>query len=169
MVVASDRAQVDLHLLDFWLGRWDVVSPTREPLGENEISWVLGGAALIERWRDVSGHEGLSLFYYDGPGGIWKQVWVTDTGAHKEKALVGHTADGGVIFQGTIRRRAGGEYLDRTVLTPLPDRAVRQVIETSIDAGATWAVGFEGLYVRRSSPSGRALRPDTRTSDTAGR
>lgn len=136
------------HLLDFWLGNWDVLSPARERLGENDITVVLSGAALIERWRDVGGAEGMSLFYC--AAGVWKQVWVTDSATYKEKVLIGRTPHGGVIFQGVVQRLRGGQYLDRTTLTPLADGEVRQVIETSTDGGGTWRIGFDGLYVRRA-------------------
>jgi hypothetical protein len=56
------------HRLDFWIGTWDV----RNPAG--------------------------SLFYIDGPGRRWKQVWVTDTGAFKEKG--GHRVPGWRPFPG---------------------------------------------------------------------
>lgn len=149
MTDQSPSADATSHLLDFWLGSWDVLSPARERLGENDITAVLGGAALIEHWRDVGGGEGMSLFYRVA-GGVWKQVWITDSAGYKEKALVGRTAHGGVIFQGVIHGRRGGHYLDRTTLTPLPGSEVRQVIETSTDGGDTWAVGFDGLYVHRA-------------------
>ena len=147
MSEAGTSADAASHLLDFWLGSWEVLSPARERLGENDITAVLGGAALIERWRDVDGGEGMSLFYCVA-GGVWKQVWVTDRAAYKEKALVGRPAAGGVIFQGVVQGRSG-HYLDRTTLTPLPGGEVRQLIETSTDGGATWALGFDALYVRR--------------------
>lgn len=144
----SPSAGATTHLLDFWLGSWDVLSPARERLGENHIAAVLGGTALIERWRDVAGGEGMSLFYRVA-GGVWKQVWITDGGMYKEKVLVGRTAEGGLVFQGVVARRRGGHYLDRTTLMPLRGGEVRQVIETSTDCGRTWEVGFDALYVQR--------------------
>lgn len=137
--------------LDFWLGSWDVSSPEGELLGTNEIVAELGGAAIVERWRGATGEEGMSLFYFDRPRALWKQVWVME-GGHKEKHLV---ADGpaGVVFQGTVTRRDGGQHLDRTTLTLLPDGGVRQVIEVSRDGGTTWILGFDGRYARAAEPS----------------
>jgi len=151
VVDADPSTEATFHVLDFWLGSWDVLSPTSERLGVNDITAVLGGAAVIERWRDPAGGEGMSLFYYVA-GGLWKQVWVTDDATHKEKMLVGWTPDGSVVFQGAVPRRGGGTYLDRTTLTRLPGGEVRQVIETSTDGGGTWTVGFDGRYVRRRAP-----------------
>jgi hypothetical protein len=146
---AGPSAEATSDLLDFWLGSWEVLSPARERLGENDITAVLGGAALVERWRDAGGGEGMSLFYR--AGGVWKQVWVTDAATHKEKVLIGRTAEGGVVFQGVVQRARGGQYLDRTTLTPLAEGGVRQVIETSVDGGASWRVGFDASYVRREA------------------
>ena len=140
-------------MLDFWLGRWIVVSPEGEPLGDNEIVEVLGGAAVVERWRGVEGGEGMSLFFYDRTSAVWKQVWVTDRGTHKEKQLV--SAHGGLVFQGTVTPPGRPAHLDRTTLTPLPGGAVRQIIETSVDGGRTWTLAFDGRYVRASEPSAR--------------
>ena len=149
----DSRSEAGPGSLDFWLGRWTVLSPDGDALGENEIVALLGGAAVVERWRGADGGEGMSLFYYDRRGAMWKQVWVTDTWTHKEKQLVDRRADGGLVFQGAIRARDGTEYLDRTTLTPLSDGRVRQVIETSVDGGGTWRLGFDGRYARQSEPS----------------
>jgi hypothetical protein len=151
-VITPTRPQ---HALDFWLGRWRVLSTADELLGENEIVAVLGGAAVIERWRGVDGDEGMSLFFYDRVREVWKQVWVTDRWTHKEKELVATTPGGGLVFQGTVARSRGGEHLDRTTLTPLAAGEVHQLIETSADGGATWTVGFDGRYVPVSEPSSR--------------
>jgi hypothetical protein len=52
-----------------------------------------------------------------------------------------------VRFQGAIPLPGGGQYLDRTTLTPLEDGAVRQVIEVSRD-GESWRTVFDAVYVR---------------------
>jgi len=142
------------HDLDFWLGDW-TVAEGKEPAGTNRIEKILGGCAVVERWRAVDGSEGQSLFFHP-PGGLdWKQVWVTDRGRAplgvKEKRLVARLPDGGVRFQGEIPGPAGRTILDRTTLTKLDGGRVRQVIETSIDGGATFRVGFDAVYTR--SPS----------------
>jgi hypothetical protein len=134
------------HRLDFWIGTWDVRNPAGGREGHNVIERVLGGCAILEHWSDADGSEGKSLFYIDGPGRRWKQVWVTDTGAFKEKAeILGFT--GGIRFQGEIPLPDGRRIQDRTTLSVLPDGRVRQLIEQSADGGQTWRA-WEGLYSR---------------------
>ena len=135
------------HRLDFWIGQWEVKNPSGGLEGHNRIEKILGGCAILENWTEADGSEGKSLFYFDAPGGRWKQVWITDAGQFKEKAEV-KDAPEGVRFQGEIPLRDGRRLQDRTTLTTLPDGRVRQVIEQSADGGATWRA-WEGLYTRR--------------------
>jgi len=139
------------HKLDFWVGRWDVFDGANKD-GTNVIEKTLNGCALIENWKDVEGHEGKSLFYYNPVTGKRKQVWVTDTGPLKEKLEVEAPEKGAVRFQGELPQKGGGTILDRTTLTPLPGDRVRQVIETSRDGGRTWEVGYDAVYVRQKAP-----------------
>ena len=144
---ASSCADAAHHRLDFWLGEWDVVGPTGAPEGTNVISRAMGGCAIEERWTDAHGGSGRSLFFFDGAEARWKQVWVTSEGGWKEKRERDGAPPGSVRFEGEVPRPAGGTARDRTTLTPLADGRVRQVIEQSIDGGATWA-RWEGVYVR---------------------
>jgi hypothetical protein len=149
-VQAKSCDALPYHLLDFWVGDWDVVSPQGERQGSNRIEKILGGCAILEHWRDTQGGEGKSLFYYQPAGRIWKQVWVTDTAAVKEKTMLTSYSGRGLRFQGELPKKAGGTYLDRTTLVPLADGRVQQVIEISLDGGRTWARQhrWEGLYSR---------------------
>jgi hypothetical protein len=143
------------HALDFWIGRWRVTSGGAFA-GSDVVRAVQGGCAVEEDWTDADGSHGQSLFYYNWFADTWRQVWVTDRatyrGGLKEKQLVARYPDGGVRFQGLLPGAPGSRLvLDRTTLTPLgPDR-VRQVIETSVDGGTNWRVGFDAIYSRDSS------------------
>jgi len=136
--------------LDFWLGEWEVFADGKLD-GTNRIEKILNGAALIENWHDADGHEGKSWFYFYRPENRWKQVWVTDLGGVKEKALADLLPGGAVRFRGEIPLRAGGKILDQTTLTPLADGTVRQVIEQSADNGRTWKVVYDAIYRRKKS------------------
>jgi hypothetical protein len=139
-----------LHALDFWVGEWEVFLADGPKDGDNRIEKLLNGFALQENWSDVDRHEGKSWFYFHQPDNRWKQVWVTDSGFVKEKVQVDDAPAGSVRFQGVISLRDGGKLLDRTTLTPQADGRVRQVIEQSRDDGATWRVGFDAYYVRKT-------------------
>jgi hypothetical protein len=151
--IESPCSSSEYKQLDFWVGDWEVASPTGEKQGTNHIEKVLGGCAIIENWRDVEGHEGKSLFYFEPNSKQWKQVWTTDQGAIKEKVMLRGFAGKGMQFQGELKRKDGrGTYLDRTTLIPLTDGRVRQVIEISFDGGKSWDPkhAWTGIYVRRS-------------------
>ncbi|MDH3495231.1 MAG: hypothetical protein OER21_00500 [Gemmatimonadota bacterium] len=135
--------------LDFWVGTWTVWSgPTQ--VGTNRITKILQGCAITEEWRSASGGEGRSLFYVPPGARHWQQVWVTGgalaPGGTKEKRQRTDSLPGGAIrFEGLIRH-GEREWLDRTTLTPNADGTVRQVIEISVDGGATWRPTFDAVY-----------------------
>jgi hypothetical protein len=141
------------HKLDFWVGDWEVYTTgTNDRDGHDRVEKVLNGCAVVEHWVDANGGEGKSWFYYYRPEKRWKQIWVTDVGFIKEKALIEEFPNGGVRFRGEIPLRDGSKILDQTTLTPLPDGTVHQVIETSKDGGKTWTVGFDAIYRRGAKP-----------------
>jgi hypothetical protein len=139
----------ELHQLDFWVGEWEVFLASGPKDGDNRIEKILGDFALQENWTGNDGHAGKSWFYFYRPEKRWKQIWVTDDGFVKEKVQVNHPPDKGLRFRGEIPLQDGRRLLDQTTLTPLPDGRVRQVIEQSLDGGATWQTGFDAYYVRK--------------------
>lgn len=145
---AADPAYAQL---DFWLGDWQVFA-NHEHVGTNRIEKILDGCVVVENWRDDSGSQGKSWFFYDPSIPTWKQVWVTDRarrpGGTKQKTLIARLADGSLQFQGQVRGPSGAQYLDRTTLTPTDHGEVRQLIEYSTDGASTWRVSFDGVYRR---------------------
>lgn len=146
---SSCNERQEFHLLDFWVGSWEVYSGDQK-VGANTIEKVLGGCAIIENWRSAGGGTGKSLFYYYPKEERWKQVWVTgnpfSNGGVKEKAHVETLENGGTRFQGVVISSNGTEYLDRTTLNPLDNGDVEQVIEISTDGGQSWKEMFRGIY-----------------------
>ncbi|HEV2644653.1 MAG TPA: hypothetical protein VGT98_18210 [Candidatus Elarobacter sp.] len=144
--------------LDFWVGDWTVTLATaqHERAGADRVERASKGAAVIERWADTAGGEGTSLFSFDPYACTWHQLWITDdpaqVGGLKHKDLVALLPGGGVRFQGAYPGRRAVTVLDRTTLTPRPDGTVRQVIEVSVDGGATWNTGFDAIYTRGGGP-----------------
>lgn len=139
----------ELHLLDFWVGYWDVYSGNTK-IGTNLVEKILKGAAITETWISESGSEGRSLFYYHPQKSLWKQVWVTDSpfrdGGVKEKQYLETLDNGGVRFQGDLRDANGTMYLDRTTLIPLDNGNILQVIEISPIGMDAWREVFKGEY-----------------------
>jgi hypothetical protein len=139
------------HKRDFWLGEWNVYDlKSGQKDGTNRIEKILKGCALIENWTEAAdGSEGKSLFYFQPSTSRWKQVWVTETGAVKEKVLKDTYTGQGVRFQGEIPHRDGTSHLDRTTLTPTDGGRVRQTIEISRDSGKTWETVYDAEYRRK--------------------
>jgi hypothetical protein len=149
---ASCSSIPGFHDLDFWLGSWRVTS-AGQYAGTDEVSAILDGCAVVEKWTDADGSHGMSLFYYNAFAQSWTQVWVTDLatarGGLKEKFLVAKYPDGGVRFQGALPGAPGSaNVLDRTTLTPNKDGSVHQLIEISRDGGSTWSATFDAIYAR---------------------
>lgn len=141
--VTAPLPSAALAVLDFWLGHWSVRSRDGEFAGTDHLERVLGGYAVLEHWRSVTGEEGKSLFYFDRSAGTWKQVWAIE-GYVKEKSLV-LAEPGCVRFQG-VAYVDGATFPDRTTLTVLPGGEVGQLIEHSLDDGATWKTSFDAVY-----------------------
>ncbi len=135
--------------LDFWVGEWTVWVGTTQ-VGTNHIAKILHGCAITEEWHSATGGEGRSLFYVPPNARYWQQVWVTGSalgsgGTKEKRQLTEALPDGAIRFQGLIRH-GEREWLDRTTLTPTPDGTVRQLIEISVDGGATWRPTFDAVY-----------------------
>jgi len=145
----------EYHRLDFWLGEWEVRSPSGELEGTNVVARTLRGCAIEERWTDANGGKGQSFFFYDRAARAWKQTWVTEDGGWKEKREV--PFEGGVRFAGELPSPNGGVVHDRTTLTRT-DGGVRQLIEQSRD-GVTWK-SWEGVYARPTACTGRERELD---------
>lgn len=146
---ASCDATPGFHLLDFWVGTWDVVSGSSR--GKDTVRKIVAGCALTEEWDGGPEDTGLSLFYFNVYTKKWTQVWVsnaaTSLGGMKEKIYVGQPAPGAVRFQGVLPGTFHGQpILDRTTLTPIALGRVHQLIEISKDGGSTWRVTFDAIY-----------------------
>ena len=140
-----------VRAFDFWIGTWVVTDvATGEPAGRNRIEPVVGGRALHEHWRGVSGLEGESLNIYDEQRGCWHQTWVSSGGLLLE-------LDGGLGEDGTMEMSgsAGDQAVHRIRWTPCSDGTVLQRWEESNDLGSSWTLLFEGLYSPDSGDSKR--------------
>jgi len=138
---------------DFWIGNWEV-SSGGQPAGTNSIHPVQNGCALQENWQGAGegGISGTSFNIYDRATGHWHQTWVDSSGTLLQ--LDGGLVNGVMVLSGQRPARdGGGMVLHRISWTPNPDGSVRQLWEASKDEGASWAVLFDGLYMRSPSDS----------------
>jgi hypothetical protein len=149
---ATQPCSTPLHRqFDFWLGEWEVRDKDGKPQGENRISLVHGGCALLEEWRSARGSTGSSLNLYDASRKRWHQTWVDSSGGLL--MLDGRFADGAMTLEGDAPDPKAREGVSRQRIrwTALPDGRVRQLWEGSSDGGQAWQVVFDGYYVRKSA------------------
>jgi hypothetical protein len=134
---------------DFWVGDWEVHNAAGKRAGENRITHIHGGCALLEEWRGTGNVSGTSLNLYDQERGVWHQTWV-DSGGNL-LTLEGGFADGAMTLRGrTVQREPAAKTTQHRIgWTPQPDGRVRQLWEMSTDEGKTWSVSFDGWYSRR--------------------
>lgn len=138
---------------DFWIGSWEV-SSGGQPAGTNSIHPIHNGCALQENWQGAGegGISGTSFNIYDQATDRWHQTWVDSSGTLLQ--LDGGLVDGVMVLSGQRPARDGsGMVTHRISWTPNPDGSVRQLWEASKDDGGSWAVLFDGLYMRLPSGS----------------
>ncbi|MEO8302701.1 MAG: hypothetical protein ABI724_01145 [Betaproteobacteria bacterium] len=132
---------------DFWLGDWVVRDPSAKVVGENHLTSLHKGCAMLENWTGNGGFTGSSLNLYDAERRQWHQTWVDVSGSLL--LLDGGVVDGRMVLTGKSAPDAQGTAaLQRITWTPLLDGRVRQHWETSTDAGKTWTTAFDGFYSR---------------------
>jgi len=127
---------------DFWIGEWEVFLPGGKKAGDSRIESIAAGCALLENWSGIGGFSGKSLNSYDSDDKRWHQSWVDSSGSRLE--LAGSYADKRMVLSS-----APGTTVQRIAWSINDDGSVRQLWESSVDGGKTWAVQFDGKYVRR--------------------
>jgi len=137
---------------DFWVGEWDVYSndEARQFQGTNSISKHYASCLIKEEWRGAQGGGGFSINYYNPVRNEWRQVWVAN--GYSIDYVGGLDEDGAMLLEGHIynyRKNAATPF--RGKWTPQADGSVIQHFDVYDEAGATWNVWFEGLYVKRDS------------------
>jgi hypothetical protein len=132
---------------DFWIGEWDVRTPDGAFAGTNRITSIQGGCGLQESWAGTGGMTGTSLSVYDARRGRWHQTWVDSRGTVLQ--LDGRLTGGKMVLGGITPSPQGGTVTDRITWEPVSGEGVRQLWEQSSDHSKSWAVVFDGRYVRR--------------------
>ena len=131
---------------DFWVGTWTVTAQGK-PAGTNRIEVDLNGCVLVEHWTAASGGRGTSLNFYDRASKAWHQSWMDQSGGALR--LKGALTNGRMVLQSDPHPGSdGGSAIQRVTWTPEPDGTVRQLWESTSDAGKTWTTVFDGRYTR---------------------
>lgn len=133
---------------DFWVGSWDVVSPTGQFAGTNRITRIDSGCALHESWSSAAGgYTGQSLNSV-GLDRKWHQTWVDSSGLRLE--LAGGLVGSSMVLEGETPSRDPKTPATKNRITWTPEHSnlVRQHWETSTDLGKTWTTAFDGRYHR---------------------
>lgn len=134
---------------DFWVGDWEVMNPRGQKVGENNVTLIQNGCALHEDWHGAGGGTGESFNIYDRTRDVWHQTWVSGIGMLLELEG-GLNDDGAMVLRGQSITRQG-TVQERVTWSKESDGRVRQLWERSSDGGSTWAVVFDGMYVRKDT------------------
>jgi tetratricopeptide (TPR) repeat protein len=133
--------------LDFWVGRWKVTGPDGAVVGENVITVDLAGCRVHESWSGAGGGRGQSINWFDPGDRRWHQLWLDESGM-----VIAYTGEvdehGALALAGESTLRDGTRVRSRMTLRR-EGAKVRQLIEQSIDGGASWQTWFDGTYRTR--------------------
>ena len=130
---------------DFWLGTWQISSPTGAPAGFNDIRSDLDGCVVLEHYS-AGTYRGRSINMFDAATNAWFQTWVDVVGVNLR-------ISGGLQGSDMVMSGAGPGGLNRITWTPLPQDRLRQHWQVSPDGGTTWATLFDGFYQSASIPA----------------
>jgi hypothetical protein len=146
--IAASCQSAEHRQFDFWVGHWEVFVPSGKKAGENRIAVIADGCALLEEWTGGGGVSGKSLNIYDSVDRHWHQTWVDNSGTLL--MLSGGFAEHSMVMSMTGPNPAdpAKTMQQRITWTPASDGSVRQLWESSVDAGTTWIVLFDGRYIR---------------------
>jgi hypothetical protein len=128
---------------DFMLGDWNVATADGKLIGHDHLEKAYGGCVVQEHWTSVDGGTGSSFSMYDASRKLWHQTWVDSTGTLV--VLEGGLKDGRMLMSGEMTE-GGKRQLDRMSWMPGKDGKIRQLWETSSDAGKSWQVIFDVYY-----------------------
>jgi hypothetical protein len=145
------KASPEYRQLDFWVGEWDV-QVGGQRAGTSSVQRILGECVIFENWTGAGGVNGKSFNVYNAATKKWQQTWVDDRGSVLE--LAGSYSDGAMRFSGETKGPKG-KVLQRLTFFDLGNDRVRQLWEQSVDNGSSWAVTFDGMYVRRVGEGAR--------------
>ena len=150
---ASPCSSPESFQFDFWIGEWDVRDESGRMAGRSRVSKILGGCVIHEEWTGLGegkGFDGESVSSYRPSEAGWRQTWVDSSAKHVD-LRGGSPRTGFMSLNGEVIR-SGRRFLTR-LSWAAEAGGVRQIFESSGDAGATWKTVFEMRYARRPNES----------------
>lgn len=135
--------------LDFWVGHWDAMwldAEGNELHGTNNITRELDGCMIFEQFDGNPGGPllGRSMSMYVGRLGVWKQVWMDNSGAYLP-FTGGPEGDRFVLVMDRPTEQA--PHL-RMVWENISEDSFDWRWQASQDAGETWADQWHIMYTR---------------------
>jgi hypothetical protein len=133
---------------DFWVGEWNVQSPTGQPLGWNNVTLEQDGCLIVEHWKSSRGTEtGSSFNYYDTRDSKWHQLYIANNGnAGAFPAMAGALNGSHMVLLTDVAE--GSQY--RWTWYVIQPGKVRQMAEQTTDGGKTWSTIWDSVYVKKS-------------------
>ena len=134
---------------DFWIGDWDTFEAedlNGASIGRAQITPLVNGCALHERYEQADGLVGDSILSFDPVRRQWQQTWVTNRGSIM--VLWGELRDGAIVLEGEVHLHDGATVLQRITWRTEGD-AVRETALLSRDGGESWAPAFDVIFRKR--------------------
>lgn len=132
---------------DFWLGTWEVTTPSGAVAGTNEITSEENGCLILETWTSATGGTGQSYNYYNPASEKWRQVWVSSGFVIDYEG--GLTESGSMKLEGVITYTASKLEADFTGEWSLnQDGTVTQHFEQYDPEKDEWSTWFTGIYTK---------------------
>jgi hypothetical protein len=148
------------HAFDFWLGSWVVMDvATGSKTAQATIEPVSHGCALREEFRSTDGGGGESLSSWDAKRGVWRQYWVSTSGAIV--SIKGKLHNGAMTLRGAEQGTHSPDMV-RGTWKPESD-GVRETGERSIDGGRTWKPWFDLEFRRAEAVNQNGSAEDRQT------
>jgi hypothetical protein len=152
---------VEYRQFDFWIGDWDtfeINDPNGPSIARAEITPIVDGCALHERYEQTDGLVGDSILSFDPVRRQWQQTWVTHRGSNM--VLWGELRDGALVLEGEVHLHDGATVLQRITWQTEGD-AVRETAVLSRDGGEHWEPAFDVLF-RKHDARAEAIDPADR-------
>ncbi len=131
--------------LDFWVGDWEL--SYEGGTSRNRITKTLGGCVILEQFTGAPGTklDGTSVSTFDRASGLWRQVWVDNTGAWLD--FTGGTDGGDRTFERELTKD-GKRIRQRMVFREVKADSLKWLWQRSDDGGATWKTTWAIDYRR---------------------